>query len=313
MSNCEERQYVRDMLDNVRAKLDSLSESGYIKCALAERVEEVQQRIGDVDPKGYFPPLLVFVHRHSLAEIQDLDNDIDLVVKHSPDKRKKAIPQFLKSGPKDDRCWASGLFEIFVKSRFLRRSGVTVQNVQLDYPLPNGSNVDVQIEINGRPFYLECTVLTDSDVDRDAWDEYVTGKRSILMHDPYHVLLRFLCKAEDKLAQTGDDAPNILLLSCAGIFLRADHCGIKWALETLDERLGKKELEAIGKQAIPREIDRLLCSPDFEKLSAILLFDWCSLTEKAWVNPNARGECKVSALEIATLECLLRNKPTWCR
>lgn len=310
MDNCEERQYVRDMLNDVRAKMDSLSECRYIKHALAEKVEEVEQQIGSVDPKGYFPPLLVFVCKHSLAEIQDLDNDIDLVVKHSSDKRKKAILQFLKSGPKDDRLWVSGLFEIFVKSRFLKKSGVTVQNVQLDYPLPNESDVDVRVEINGKPFCLECTVLTDSDVDREVFEKALAG-RIPTSHDLYHMRSRFLYyKIKEKLGQMADDAPNVLLLSLWGLIMLM--LPIEWALKALDGGLDKEELEVLGKEALLKALGELLCSSDLKKMGAIFVFEKC-LLKKVWVNPNACGAYRMSDAEIAILKCLLGTVPTWCQ
>ncbi len=273
MKNSEKRKYYQGMVGEVREKLALLPQGSYVDSALrSELLEEVTKRVeGDKleDLKGAsWPPAFVFVYRHSISEIQSFESDIDLVVRYSKRKQTPEITQFLKAQPKEDRLWAAGVFENFVKSRFLREKGRTVE---LDWRLPNGKETDVRLETGGRTFYLECTAITESDEDRAVWERFmaankVNSKATLVRPgrfdspkskspSPYYDCLRFYAKVYDKLAkdldprksQMSEDAPNVLLISFCSprAPLSPTNLGVRWALDELLANQPRSEVRLI--------------------------------------------------------------------
>lgn len=181
-----------------------------------------------------------------MAQLQTLESDLDLVVQHSKRKSVREVTAFLSSEGKDQN-WTGGVFETFVKARLLREK---VSTVELDWSLPNGKEADVRMGIAGRPWFLECTVLTDSDEDRKAWQEYCArwepdevGVFGPKMRNAYYPCLRIYLKVYDKIApkldpskgQLPGDAPGVLLLSCDTLLGEpsATDATTGWALDEL--------------------------------------------------------------------------------
>jgi len=260
MKNSSDKKIYRDMVARVREKLLCLPENGHIRRALpAGLIDEIAERIelSDIeDLKGArFPPLFLFLSLCSVSAIQEFEGDVCLVVEHSKRKPPAEITQFLKAGCQDDRDWVAGQFENFVKSRFLKE-GLTVE---LDYLLPNGKDADIRLEMDQKVFSLECTVITDSDEDRNTWDRFIADKsaleKGILMRpgkydspgsrspSDYYDCLRFYAKVYDKIAkqfdpeesQMNENAANVLLISFYSprAPLSPTSPGVGWALDEL--------------------------------------------------------------------------------
>lgn len=260
----KEFDYKKDCLEitqDVRNKLLALPEAAHIRKALSfEQMDEITEQIEtiSIDELEWqkWPPLLLFINRHTLSDIFAFESDINIVINNSHKKAYSQIIQHLKASPDKDRDWAGVLFEIFVKSSCLKEKGLAVQ---LDYPLPNGKETDVRVEIGGKAFYLECTVITDSDEDREVWDKFIDAKKvdpeTFLIRpgqfDPlnakgpsqYYDCLRFYAKVYDKIAkdldpeksQLSEDALNILLISFFSPYAHLSPMsrGIGWALDEL--------------------------------------------------------------------------------
>ncbi len=260
MQSSNDKKYYWDMIASVREKLELFPEGSYIRDALSpERINEIVERIERSPVEdlewAYWPPLFLFLDRRSVSEIQEFEGDIYLIVKHSKRKSALEITQFLKSRYQDDRLWASGLFETFVKSRFLKE-GVSIE---LDHYLPNGRDTDILVDMGEKPFYMECTAITESDEDKEVWDRFLSSKKAdpntILVRpgkfdspdskspSPYYDTLRFYAKVYDKLAkdldprksQMCEDAPNVLLISFYSprAPLSPTSLGVGWALDEL--------------------------------------------------------------------------------
>jgi hypothetical protein len=144
---------------------------------------------------------------------------------------------------------------MFVKSRFLKEGLI----VELDYLLPNGKDADIRLEMDQKVFSLECTVITDSDEDRNTWDRFIADKsaleKGILMRpgkydspgsrspSDYYDCLRFYAKVYDKIAkhfdpeksQMNENAANVLLISFYSPLapLCPTSPGVRWALDEL--------------------------------------------------------------------------------
>jgi hypothetical protein len=113
------------MLVVVRTKLAALPAGSYIRTALPDdQLEEIAKVVESAKLEdlrwGYWPPLFLFLARHSMPEIQSLNSDLDTVIRNSKQKHRQDITQFLNAQPQNDRLWASGMFETFIKSRLLK-------------------------------------------------------------------------------------------------------------------------------------------------------------------------------------------------
>lgn len=262
MQHSDVRQAYRNMVTTVREKLEQLPKECRVRTIftnkmLQEIIHEIEIKNIDEFRGSTWPPLFCFVESQSISVIQAFQSDIDLVIKHSGGKKIDEIIRFLsvKKG-REDRYWVAGLFEIFIMSRFLKENEISAK---IDHSLPNGRNVDVAAEINGKQFCFECTVITESEEDRNVWDKYMKAVRrdpnvslvrpgnfdgpDYRSPSPYYDCVRFYDKVYDKLAKDLDPAkdqmcessPNVLLVSIHSprAHLSATGQGVGWALDEL--------------------------------------------------------------------------------
>jgi hypothetical protein len=350
----KDKKYFYEILDDVKEKVSSLSIPSFLKSAFERKniIEKANKFITASDVKdltwGNWPPLLLFVNRHSMSDIIALEDDIALTVQHSKPKAVK----FLEADS-DDRAWSGGVFEIFVKARLLRK----FEDARLDFDLENGKNVDLRITNGGSNYSLECTVLTDNDEDKLVWKKFMDDKKgdgSAVLVRPgkydsekskspslYYDCLRFYAKVYDKIAlnlnlessQLLKSTRNVLAISIdAVIGTLQDSLGIGWALDELfaDQPRGSfspngitnvslqawveftaKELIKKGKLSKKTYADsytEIVQAP--KVIGGILLFNRNKLVG-ARVNYNAHKSCKLSHQEISLFEDLLREPPIW--
>ncbi len=227
-------------VDKVRRKVRELPDGSHIKDAMDdERLDEIRASILDTpgsELEGIrWPQIYGFIKGRGMPDIEELDTDIDLVHARTPSKHQKGVVSFLRS--RQWREWYAATFEIFVKSRCLR---VFPGDVELDYELDNGKDVDLRVGIDGSPVCLECSALTDSDSDRKASDAYWEARAAGYkgnhvrpgphdqsdgrgLDDAYEVV-RIYAKVYDKMApgfdvdkgQLSAEYPNVYLLSWGG-------------------------------------------------------------------------------------------------
>jgi hypothetical protein len=206
------------------------------------------------DLRGYWPPLLCFVNRSSSEQLSDLDADLDLVIQRSPANIAMQQPSFLTANADDKpNTWSGGMFDIATKAIALR----LIEDTSIDVSLPNGRRCDIKMMLNGRPFFLEATVIGEDDESREVAEraranqgdnEYLSyirpGKycpENAKGPSPYYDVLRVYGKVFDKLApdldltrsQLRENSPNVLLLSFAHAPLRSDSPGVGWAFDEL--------------------------------------------------------------------------------
>ena len=260
MEDFNSKKYWHNMVAAVRERMSLIPEDSHIRTALpSNRVDEIALKIARScveDLKwATWPPLFLFVYRHSVQEVQEFEKDIGLVVKHSKRNRVLSITQFLKAEARQDRLWVGGLFETSVKAQFLKEH----IPVEFDYVLPNGKEIDIHLEIEEKVYSLECTVITESDEDRKVWERFMATKKvdpnanlsrpgkfdlpNSKSPSPYYDCLRFYAKVYDKLArnlnpresQMAQDNSNILLISFYSPTapLSATSEGVGWALDEL--------------------------------------------------------------------------------
>jgi len=265
------------MLKNVRKKISSFPSDSYIKKALSNsilnKIEcKIRKLTGNELGYGYYPPVFLFVYRHDINTLKELDSDITLIEKNSSTNSCKNLTKFLKAtenkvAPGNAvRIWNSGLFEVFIKSIVLKR--FSNNNVRLDKKLPNGRNLDAAIKLNDRWFNLEVTILSSSDNDYNAYGRYIEGiidnPNEVFIRpgkydspnskspSPYYDEFRIFRKVYDKItdvnlnsdkSQMSTDEPNVLMLFIGDFISPLQYSrGIGWALDELfaDQPKGDK-------------------------------------------------------------------------
>ncbi|MDO8587079.1 MAG: hypothetical protein Q7T82_08580 [Armatimonadota bacterium] len=339
------KAYNTNMIDDVRSKLATLPQGSRVRCALSDQeIEKISravesERIEDLRGRSY-PPLFVLVHKLDVSQINDLDSDIELVLSRT--KPRDAGPLLLKQ-LLEDRKYRAGIFEIYAKSQLLKADETSVE---LDSPLPNGCNADMRLSLGGREFYLECTILSESNEDRKRLEELIEAKKSnpsasqSWMGSFLYDAIRLYYKVYDKLArnwnpkksQLSDAHPSVLVISLfvGNGSVSAESPGTRFALETLfSESLGNPEEE----QSQPPENASLrgwlhdacihgrnpLTENEYKtryldllssrkKISGILLFQDCELKESR-VNYSANH--RITHGEMARLEELFASSPRW--
>lgn len=361
MLSMDDKTYYYDMLRSVRTKRISMPVGSHVRHALSEdMLATVERHFAETVPAdlrfGYLPPVLGLIQSRTDEELARLDEDIDLVLAATEKQRHQQVVQFLQSGAHDQPgLWYGGLFDIWAKATALRSVGSTT----LDHVLPNGRDHDICLRLGGRTLHLENTVITQDDEARDVWDRFLIDKKldpdKVLFRpgaycppnakgpSPYYDALRVYAKVYDKLAKHLDptrtqcvaDEPNVLLISFAGIGVRAVSPSVGWALDELfaDQPRAARtivgdgltdisleawiqftvnDLMAKGKMTVDsycNNSNKILSAP--RKLSGVLLFDDCQLVSSR-VNYNALEACRMSHREMVELEALFGNRaPYW--
>lgn len=221
--------------------------------------------------------------------------------------------------------------------------------VTFDAKLANGRGVDILLSGSERSYYIECTVITESDEDQQVHDKWLEARESapgLLLArpgpfdpanakgpSPYYDANRFYIKVLDKLqkdgnptqSQTSSDSPNILLLSCFPLHSAPlpFSPGLGWALDELFS--GQPNMGAV-KQMPPGS-----SLPDISlmtflrrqwpttaanllespaRLSGALIFN-CLGLQGGRINYNANADQQVSHLEMMFLERVFAPARGW--
>ena len=338
------KDFYRNMVDDVRRKLAELARDSEIRLALPdheiEKISEAVESEHIEDLHGrFYPPLFLLVRALHPSHIHDLEGDIELVLSRTDPARHKEALAFLRE-LEEDRKFRAGLFEIYAKSRLSKADDA---DVTLDALLPNECNADIRLSFGEREFYLECTILSESDEDRQRLCEQRNNHSSSKFW-PSNIPResgRFFKKVYDKLArewdpkksQLSDAHPNVLLISLFGQYRSAFIKNLTLALEELfSERIGKPEDEQAQQPertslrawlyyaaCEDRHSRKRLTKAEYKeryldllkprkKIGAILLFHDCELRDSR-VNYSATH--RITHSEMARLEELFRSPPRW--
>lgn len=265
MSEC--RCHLLSEFEKVKMLLNDLPQDSLIREALDnEKLKEIKNRINTLDDKelevAYHPPVFCFLLKDNKEIVTSLDGDMRLVINHTA-VCKAQIVSFLKAGERQDREWLSGIFDLGIKARIL--SVVYNKCVKLEYPVEINSDkkCDAVINCKHRSYYIESTVLNQSDEDRAVHERWMNdikkGGNRVLGRpgkfdqpnskgpSPYYDCWRTYVKVYDKLAldfdpqktQMSSNGPNLLLLSNQGAL---GLMGVQWAIDELfiDQPAGKR-------------------------------------------------------------------------
>ncbi len=338
-----DKQDFYNMICAVRKKLDCLPADSLIKKYFPlSRLDEVRGKIKTSSALelewAYWQPLFLFLRTQSSVALNALDEDLREIVKHRYNKTaEEKICEFLRDCRDfiGDRPWSAGLFETYVKSTLIGYEPLSVES--LDWPLPNGRNMDVRIGIGARKFGVECTVFGESDANKQAWQEHHEsrpGQAFVQSLDPYSHGRRLYQRVYAKLApkldlsksQFSQDSPNLLLLGLSSGMsdLSPDAPSIGWALDelfsdqpngskspvSLQEYLTLEQRKYQGKGSPVGDLEDLLHAPS--QISGIMLFSGCEL-KHARINYNARECCRMSHDEMVLFEKALSRKPHYVR
>jgi len=354
VTSIRDRHGTLGRIDAVHATVRALPPDGPIRSVLTDPyLDECREWVRQ-DPdleNALWPPLLVWAMMpwHSPEQITLLDSDVRRIRDH-PTSDPKAAVRWLESKPVEGRAWRAGLFESTVKARALAFSDTHPDwEVGFDAPLPSGRNADVLLRSAERSYYLECTVITESDEDQEvhaAWMEARKAEPDLLLGrpgrfdppgakgpSPYYDANRFYIKVFDKLQRGGDPAktqtsagsPNLLLLSCFPAFGSPlpFSPALGWALDELfcgQPNMGS--IKTMPQHSPVTDISLLTflrrewpaTALDLaqcpRRLSGALLFNCLGLQEGR-VNYNADSPHRLTQLEMASLEAVFLPPRGW--
>lgn len=348
------RQWLVERIDAAHEAARALPSDGPVRTALSDaHIEEHRHRVeteSDVE-NALWPPLLMYAMQpwHTLDHLRLLDEDVTRIRDH-PTGDPLNSTAWLASSPTEDREWRAGYFETCMKAKVLAFALTHPEaEVAFDVPLPSGRNTDIRLTLGERSYYLECTIITESDEDQGvhtAWLEARKTQPDLLLSRPgefdppgskgpssYYEANRFYIKVFDKLqkrgdparTQTSDDMPNLLLLSCwpnLGSPLPFSPA-IGWAF---DELFGGQPNMGSVKQMPPgstlTDISLLTFLrrewPDTaldliacpSRLSGGLFFN-CVGFQSARVNYNAQAAQRISHVEMVLLESVVTPLRGW--
>ncbi len=158
--------YYLSMVKSVRKKLSVLPAGSHIRLALPEaRLELIERWVESSDPLDLayakWDALFMFINRRSARQLRALDRDLGTVLVSSKSAEAQKLRSDLLSGSKNQRVLEGIAFEVFAKSRSLRRLD---KGGELD-PAIGNKKPDIRARIAGRTGILECMVITESDYD----------------------------------------------------------------------------------------------------------------------------------------------------
>jgi len=200
-----------------------------VRAVLTDAQIEEQRRRAETESdieNALFPPLLMYAMQpwHTAAHLRLLDEDVTRIRDHPIGDPLHAIT-WLSASPTEGRKWRGGFFETCMKAKALHATTVTNgAEVAFDVRLPSGRNADIRLFIAGRHYFLECTVITESDEDQEihaAWLDARKTQPDLLLArpgpfdppgakgpSPYYDANRFYIKVFDKLQKAGDPAED---------------------------------------------------------------------------------------------------------
>jgi hypothetical protein len=347
------RQNALARVDAVQALVHALPVGSPIAGVLTDAyLREQRQWVGDEDDleNAKWPALLGWTMAPWRAgEIALLDTDIRMVRDHPTSDPVRAAA-WLSAKHGDSRNLRAGFVETMAKASALAFADASDEwTVTFDARLANGRDVDILLSGPGRSYYIECTVITESDEDQQVHDDWLEARKStpgLLLArpgpfdtpnakgpSPYYDANRFYMKVFDKLQKGGDPAqsqtspncPNILLLSCFPVHSAPlpFSPGLGWALDELFS--GQPNMGAV-KQMPPGS-----SLPDISlmtflrrqwpataadllecpaRLSGALIFN-CLGLQGVRINYNANADQQVSHLEMAFLEGVFAPVRGW--
>lgn len=257
------RQNALARIDAVQAVVHALPVGSPIAAVLTDAyLQEQRKWVGDEAnlENAERPPLLGWTIAPWRAdEIALLDSDIQMVRDH-PTSDPVQATAWLSAKRGESRTLRAGLVETTAKTRALAFADASDGwTVTFDARLANGRDVDILLSGPERSYYIECTVITESDEDHQVHDEWLearNGTPGLLLArpgpfdspdakgpSPYYDANRFYIKVFDKLhkggnpaqSQTSPDCPNILLMSCFPVHSAPlpFSPGLGWALDEL--------------------------------------------------------------------------------
>jgi hypothetical protein len=347
------RQNALARIDEVQALVHDLPAGSPIAAVLTDDYIQEQKAWVEAEPDlehAEWPPLLGWTMAPWRAdEIALLDSDVQKIRDH-PTSNPVQATAWLSARRGELRKLRAGLVETTAKARALAfaeaNDGWTVT---FDAPLADGRDVDILLAGPDRSYYIECTVITESDEDQQVHDEWLEARKTtsgLLLArpgpfdsanakgpSPYYDTNRFYIKVFDKLQKAGDraqsqtspDCPNILLLSCFPVHSAPlpFSPGLGWALDELFS--GQPNMGAI--KQMPPETSL----PDISlmtflsrqwpataadllqspaRLSGVLIFN-CLGLQIGRINYNANPDQQVSHLEMTFLEAVFLPARGW--
>ena len=347
------RQNALARIDTVQALVHGLPAGSPIAAVLTDNYIQAQKAWLEAEPdpeNAEWPPLLGWTMTAWRAdEIALLDNDVQKIRDH-PTSDSVQATAWLAARRGELRKLRAGLVETTAKARALAFAEASDGwTVAFDAPLANGRDVDILLSGPERSYYIECTVITESDEDQQVHDEWLEARKTspgLLLArpgpfdspnakgpSPYYDTNRFYIKVFDKLqkagnpaqSQTSPDCPNILLLSCFPVHSTPlpFSPGLKWALDELFS--GQPNMSAIKQMPPGTSVPDIslmtfltrqwpATATDLlqspARLSGALIFN-CLGLQSGRINYNANPDQQVSHLEMTLLEAVFLPTRGW--
>jgi hypothetical protein len=347
------RQSTLALIDALETVVHGLPAGSPIAAVLTDDYLEKQRAWVEAEPdleQAEWPPLLGWAIAPWRADaIALLDSDVRLIRDH-PTSDPVQATAWLSARPGELRKFRAGLVETAAKARALAfAEDNDTWTVSFDAPLANGRDVDILLAGPDRSYYIECTVITESDEDQQVHDEWLEARKSdpdLLLArpgpfdsanakgpSPYYDTNRLYMKVFDKLQKGGDpaqsqtspDCPNILLLSCfpAHSSPLPFSPGLKWAFDELFA--GQPNMGAIKQMppgtAVPDISPMTFLTTQWpatatdllqspRRLSGALIFN-CLGLQGGRINYNANPEQQISHLEMTMLEVVFTPVRGW--
>jgi hypothetical protein len=184
------RQSTLALIDALETVVHGLPAGSPIAAVLTDDYLEKQRAWVEAEPdleQAEWPPLLVWAIAPWRADaIALLDSDVRLIRDH-PTSDPVQATAWLSARPRELRKFRAGLVETAAKARALAfAEDNDTWTVIFDAPLANGRDVDILLAGPDRSYYIECTVITESDEDQQVHDEWLEARKS----DPDLLLAR---------------------------------------------------------------------------------------------------------------------------